>query len=245
MKMLPWLRVFLALACLALAYGVAHEAWNMRTNRGRLSRAQIQARALDQEIARVTKDRDASLAAATDLTRARLAGQATKGETQPIARTLLERIADMKEVLARVPDAAIPEMRFLQPDDWIKVALETKSLASTTDFRIALASVRKAAKARVATELWNAYTSCTHRSTHGAPTDTAELAPYASPAIDPAILRRYEILPPERRRHGGHEIVIRERDELAIDRRFDAMTALGPDFGDLWLQPGERIGSSD
>lgn len=188
---------------------------------------------------RLAVERDAALAAARAPALADVRPETDQPAAERSVRRYLGRIEDLQEVIARVPDVGIPEMRFLTPDDWIKVVIQLPSLESNADFRRALADVRQEAKRHAVASLSSALANYPVRPEDIPKTvhDIAELASYCLPPLPPEILTRYEIVPPGTLRVRGKDAVIREKDAFAIDRDYDQMAAIFPNMGDVWLTP--------
>ena len=104
----------------------------------------------------------------------------------------LGRVGQLKRVLAERPEWAIPELALLSEDLWLGLAQDFK-LDSEKDVRKALARLRQSAENAMANTLTPALRSYVADHHDQLPTDIAELAPYCRPAVDPALLSRYEM----------------------------------------------------
>lgn len=222
-----------------LAAWLVFDAREIRSNAAEIRRLEGLTSGWDGRLQRWAAERDAALAAATQTRGKTAADRADISAEEAGVRRYLGRIEDLQEVMARVPDVGIPEMRFLTQDDWIAVVLKVDSLQSNRDFRRALAAVRQAAKQHVVASIHSGFanypgsTADIAKDVH----DLGALASYFHPPLPPEILQRYEKLPPGTLKVAGHDILVREKDAFAVDREFDALAVVAVDASDLWVQP--------
>ncbi|HEX3626780.1 MAG TPA: sigma-70 family RNA polymerase sigma factor [Verrucomicrobiae bacterium] len=74
--------------------------------------------------------------------------------TTVAAKALMDKVNRLKQRLADMPDAKIPEMQFLTDADWLKAA--NRNLDTDTDYRKALASLRDMGESKFASMLHDA-----------------------------------------------------------------------------------------
>ena len=142
----------------------------------------------------------------------------------------LARVDQLKELLAADPQAWIPEMAYLTDFDWINSARDPKNL-TPEKLRETWSFLRQSATGHI--PLSDALTAYLKEHGDTLPAQIDELLPYFEPAIDPAILQRYEILPTDERtsivRSGSTEIhfnyLIGEKSP--VDLEFDHLRRLG------------------
>jgi hypothetical protein len=110
------------------------------------------------------------------------------------AKALAARVNQLKQLKEQMPDKKIPELQYLTDSDWLAVAAKDAQLNSEADERKALSDLRRIAKGHFGRLLGSALDNYL-KANHGQlPTDTAELAPYFEPSVDPALLERYKML---------------------------------------------------
>lgn len=115
---------------------------------------------------------------------------------QLAAETLLNRVALLKQKLAQMPEANIPELQLLTPEDWL-VAAKGSSLNSEADYRRALSSIRNAAESRTGSEIQKGLKKFLQSKNGQWPTDLSQLKPYFDPPLTDAILDRWQITSPK------------------------------------------------
>lgn len=109
----------------------------------------------------------------------------------------LHKVVHLKQELKQRPELQIPELQFLETKDWLDATKE-HAIESEMDIRAALSALRQSGKLRVFSLIGPAlikYSESTGRKTL---TDFAQLIPYLEKPIDPAVWRRYEIVPTEK-----------------------------------------------
>ena len=111
---------------------------------------------------------------------------------ESLLRNRLARIDTLKAALAKNPALAIPELQLLSEDTWAAIAMEAK-LDSADDIRRALARLRGIAENTFAIRLSPTLRAYVEANRGLLPNNPADLAPFFEPAIDPALLVRYEM----------------------------------------------------
>ncbi|HEX5220711.1 MAG TPA: sigma-70 family RNA polymerase sigma factor [Verrucomicrobiae bacterium] len=112
-------------------------------------------------------------------------------QTTSTAMTWVERVAKLKQRIKDIPETGIPELSFLNDEDWL-AAVHGLPLESETDYRLALSNLRRRAEHKAGTQLQKALREFTRANNHP-PTELSELQPYVNPPIDHAILGRWMI----------------------------------------------------
>ena len=106
----------------------------------------------------------------------------------------LGRVNRLKQFLRGSPQKGIPEMQYLNSNDWLSVTLDN-SLDTDAKIRSALSKLREMAKMKPQisgniSDGLQAYTKANHGDI---PTDPLQLQPYLNPPLSADILQRYEI----------------------------------------------------
>jgi RNA polymerase sigma factor (sigma-70 family) len=112
---------------------------------------------------------------------------------QATLRTLAARATALKRHLEERPQTKIPELQFITDKQWID-AVAKGGLDSDHDIREALNRLRSSAKSTFGGMMQKALKQYTEANGGMLPNDISELQPYFNPAIDPAMLKRYELV---------------------------------------------------
>lgn len=108
----------------------------------------------------------------------------------------LNRVNQLKQWLRGAPEKRIPELQYLNSNDWLSVTLDN-TLNTEAKIRDALSKLRAIAKLKpqVVTNLNNALQSY-GKANNGVPlSDPVQLRPFSNPQLPEDILRRYELVP--------------------------------------------------
>ncbi len=164
------------------------------------------ANSLTAQVAQLRQERDSALQnlskANQQLTTARIEvgtrAPASTSESDPLGvelKAIAARVARFKERFARAPDQRIPELQLLADGDWIDVAKQFHTYEEDEDtWRDAAADLRRIAKANFSSVLREAVDTYLKANFGQLPADLTQLAQLVSPAIDPAILQRYQMI---------------------------------------------------
>ena len=159
---------------------------------------------------------------------ARLRGNTPPSSHDPIQtewKSWLVRVSKLKQRLAETPGAKIPEMRFLDEEDYMgaaRIVLDTER-----DYLVALSNLRSSAEFKFITTFLNPALTQYAQSNNGQfPTDLAQLQPYFPSPVEDAILERWEIAPAKtvRTDNFGDPIIT---TKAAVDEDFDPRYAVG------------------
>jgi RNA polymerase sigma factor (sigma-70 family) len=137
------------------------------------------------------------------------------------------RAVQLKQWLEENPAEAIPELRFLDEQDWIN-SIYPLRLESAEDYRRAMATVRANAQQRVMSRLFGALRQYARTNNGAFPSDLSQLVPYLKSPIDDAILQRYEIVPADSLASGlrpGGDWAITQK--APVDAALDLRMAIG------------------
>jgi RNA polymerase sigma factor (sigma-70 family) len=170
----------------------AHLLTNQRAEisvlRTELATAQSKQAAAEKELA----ESDTTLAKADDVLHSLANGPDAALNAE--LRAWVQRVHDLKSWTTKLPQYTIPEMALLTESDWLEAARKA-SLSSESGARSALNTLRSIAKNIFVPRLQKALQDYRLAHNGGFPTEPSQLAPYFSPAVDPAILARYEMVP--------------------------------------------------
>ena len=101
----------------------------------------------------------------------------------------------LRQLFAEKPEFAIPEMRLLTEDDWLRVAKNAR-FDTGKNTRLALAEMRATAIRQFQSRLSPALAAYNQAFPNQKPASVQALAAYFAAPIDPAILDRYELQDP-------------------------------------------------
>ena len=163
-----------------------------------------------------------------EVTRLRNDAGAQNNPTQMAAKAWINRVSQLKERLAKTPEANIPELKLLDEEDWL-AAVKYRQLDTDTEYRRAMSTLRQAGEGKVAPDLQKALREYLKNSGKQFPTDLAQLKPYFTPPIDDAILQHWTIVPAKTISsvHVGGEWAITQQS--VGDEVFDTQFCIGPD----------------
>ena len=127
---------------------------------------------------------------------ARLRGDAdrTNDSTQVAAKEWLNRVAQLKERLRQNPNANIPELDLLAPEDWL-AAVKGQKLSSDNEYRRALSTLRNAGENKFASLAQPVLRKFLEANGQKFPSDLTQLREFFDPPVDDAILQRWQIVP--------------------------------------------------
>ncbi len=139
-----------------------------------------------------------------------------------------DKIAELREVLARLPEQSIPELKLVTNADW-HVAVDGK-LETADDYRRALAKLRSLAEGRFGKLAQPALRAYLQANNQQFPNDASQLQSFVAAGIDLAMLQRYKVAPSGEIgnvRVGG-DLIVTQRE--LIDSDYDQHLVIGP-FG--------------
>lgn len=220
-----------ALAIIALGGTAACEATMLSRENSEITTTHARAAQADTELNSLKQERDddADQLRADEQEIARLAA-IPDVEIDAEVAAWLARVARLHEFAARKPEQTIPEFSLLAEKDWFDaVRLEQSivdGLSETDDHDAIVAAMEKAdtilqaqmqtlrdtARMRAAPNLRAALVRFADAHDGQLPDDVAQLAPFARPPLDPAILARYEMA-----QHGN--ILDAARDAWLLDEK--------------------------
>jgi hypothetical protein len=114
--------------------------------------------------------------------------------TDAAAASWLVKVKRPQQRLNGSPETNIPELRFLNPFDWVELAHSLK-LDTDADYRKALGEVRKRAEGYFTKEFQSALKGFMAVNDGQWPTDLNQLKTYFNPPVDDVILDRWQIVP--------------------------------------------------
>ena len=146
------------------------------------------------------------------------------------------KIAELKELLARLPAQSIPELQLATEGDWYGAV--DGELKTPEDYRRALTKLRNSAINRFAKIAQPALQAFLKASGGQFPNDATQLQPFLEGNSDPALLRRYRIAPASEITNvkmGGDWVITQT---TLIDADLDSTFVIGPyGFGSTSVSP--------
>jgi RNA polymerase sigma factor (sigma-70 family) len=112
---------------------------------------------------------------------------------QATLQTLAARATALKRHLEARPQTKIPELQFVTDKQWID-AVAKGNLDTEEGIREALSRLRSSAKATFGGMMQKALKQYTSANGGTLPNDISDLQPYFNPPVDPAMLKRYELV---------------------------------------------------
>ncbi len=189
----------LSVTCLVLVVGAAFQArllYRQHTHSHELIR---KVAAQDIQIGKIRDQRDQTLANLSSARKAMEPTQVQSGKHMTENSELgswLGRVSHLEQSLKQAPGRSIPEMKYLNSNDWLSVTMDNP-LDTDAKIRNALSKLRALAKAKpqVATNLSNGVVAYIKSHDGLLPSDPTQLQPYLNPHLSDELLRRYEPAP--------------------------------------------------
>jgi hypothetical protein len=221
----------LAATSLVLAVGLIWEMHALASGRRHLAELHHQVASLEPSLQAARAERDRALVALQAARQRADAGRARSAEraaTEKALEAWLARVDQLKALIETIPEVGIPEMRFLQSNDWLIVARDNP-LQTEMQRRRALADLRRLAKAKpeIDRNFAQALRALARANDGKWPADPVDLRPYLKPLLEDAILARYEFtisdqVPVFSTMKAGARVF---QEKTAIDADFDTLTA--------------------
>lgn len=136
------------------------------------------------------------------------------------------KLATLKDVLARLPEQAIPELQFATEGDWYSAV--DGPLETTEDYRLALGKLRASAEKRFAGMAQPALRAYLDANGGEFPKDVSQLMPYFAHPIDPLVLHRYKVVPASEVKNVGVSGAWAITQRSLIDSVYDSHSVIGP-----------------
>ena len=135
---------------------------------------------------------------------------------------LAKRAAELNNRLRQMPDKQIPELQWLDVNDWLKAA-QNVNLDTDDGVHQALNQLRDLAKHDVGTLIGNALDKYISQNNGLLPDDISKLEPYFNPPMDPTVLQHYQMMPA-----GGSSSWAIEEIAPPVDNKYDSHLYIGP-----------------
>jgi hypothetical protein len=151
---------------------------------------------------------------------------AASDPTEIEAKAWTAKVSKLKQRLEEMPDAKIPELQFLNDQDWLTAA--SKKLDTDADYRRALATLRSMAENKFGKMYQHALQSYLDSNNNQYPTDVSQLESYFNPPIDEAVLQRWKLIPANNANGSeglGGNLVLTEK--VPVDELFDSRNTIG------------------
>lgn len=149
---------------------------------------------LDSTLTQVQRERDRAAGELRD-TRAEIARLAAMPTVELDAEVAawFARVARLHELVAQQPGQTIPEFALLQEKDWFQAGRDA-TFDTDEERQAQLQGLRMTARERLMPRLHSALIGYVDAHDGQLPEAIEQLAPYASPPLDPAILARYKMV---------------------------------------------------
>ncbi len=149
---------------------------------------------------------------------------ADEGVPTTTLESLVSNVTALKAALQKAPEQQVPELAFLEEQDWIKAAREAK-MDTEEDVAKSLGHARTLAKEKWIPMLSTALLGYVKANNGQLPTALTQLEPFLDQPVDPSIFDRYELI---KTGDSGTlkpgDMVIRERNRLTS---YDSIFRLG------------------
>jgi RNA polymerase sigma factor (sigma-70 family) len=149
--------------------------------------------------------------------------------TAEAMKAWLARIDQLKDSFASEPGAWIPELSLLTDSQWISVAQDATSL-DPENVRKTRSSLRQLAVQATAGLIRSALSAYLKSHNNIPPGTMGDLQPYFGAPLEPGILDRYEVIPPDQRlavnTPDGALIQYLVREKQPVDLEFDVLVSV-------------------
>jgi RNA polymerase sigma factor (sigma-70 family) len=127
---------------------------------------------------------------------ARLRREANQADdpTQAAVKEWVNRVSQLKQRLQAHPETGIPELEFLDEEDWL-AAVKNQKLDSEKGYRRAMSTLRDAAEAKAGSFIHEALQKYLEANGKKFPTELTELQSFFDTPISAAVLERWQIAP--------------------------------------------------
>ncbi len=165
---------------------------------------------LRDDIERLNQSTGELLKLRGEVTRLRNGAQAVaqmdNDPTVQLARTWKAKELKLRQLFEQKPDQRIPEMQFLNDEQWLDVA-KTSDLDSTRGIRVAFSNIRAVATIAFAAKIQMALHTYMRASKNILPDSPLQLEKYFNPPVENAavMLSRYEMLDQETQSKEGYK----------------------------------------
>jgi hypothetical protein len=189
----------LVVTCLLLAVGAAFQFHLLYRQYAQSRELRQNAAALDIKIGQMRDQRDRTRALLSCTQKMMEPAQLQSGKPTTENSELgkwLGRVSQLEQALKQAPGRGIPEMKYLNSNDWLSVTMDNP-LDTDAKIRTALSKLRALAKAKpeVATNLSNAVLAYIKSNDGLLPSNSDQLKPYLNPPLSDELLQRYEPAP--------------------------------------------------
>gem|GEM_PF-6931167 len=137
-------------------------------------------------------------------------------------RIILARIAALKQRLATHPEENIPEIAYLNADNWISIATRPIS-EREEDFRSVMSGLRSTAVSNFVNRMSAALHAYLDKNNQMLPGTLPELIPYFKGPADASTLERYELLATGRHKRAENPLLVRQKFTTIVDEEYDSI----------------------
>jgi hypothetical protein len=184
--------------------------------------------------------------------RAKLNTGQNRNTAEPAIVSWLGRVKEFKELPARMPARAIPELKLLTEEDWLDLAKEPLGhdareidLQDEDTARLVFREIRDKAKDKLVRKLAHALDKYVSANDGMLPAEMGQLGPHITtslfskpghveevidPAVDEAMLERYEILQKGKLEAVPPDRILVIAEKAPVDDRFDSRAEIGKNW---------------
>jgi hypothetical protein len=146
-------------------------------------------------------------------------------DSDPLAahmHIILARIAALKQRLATHPEENIPEIAYLDADNWISIA--TRPIPDREEgFRSFMGGLRSTAVSNFNNRMSAALHAYLDKNNQMLPGTLSELIPYFKGPVDASTLERYELLANGRHKRAENPLLVRQKFTTIVDEEYDSL----------------------
>ncbi|HEY1111010.1 MAG TPA: hypothetical protein VGE76_20310, partial [Opitutaceae bacterium] len=206
MKRIRLLFIFAALLLLA---GAGAEYGVLAPRRAELAKLAAEATRLDAVLRRQREALAATQRERRDLEQSAESARAAAAAAEAASAMKLwgARIALLKRLLREMPAQALPELRLLEPNDWIAI-VRKRELDTPETIRDAFAAARARGLAKMGKVLFDAAKAFAAQSNGEFPREIGLLAAHLAPPADLEMLQRYKVVRSGKLEAGDEPIIV-------------------------------------
>jgi RNA polymerase sigma factor (sigma-70 family) len=160
-----------------------------------------------------------------EVARLRAEANHTDNPTQVAVKEWVNRVTQLKDRLRARPEAGIPELEYLEEEDWL-AAVKERNLSTENEYRRALSTLRGAAESKVGSLINDALQKYLEANGKAFPTDLSQLREFFETPLSDAVLERWQIAPAKTVPNiGVGKTIITQKS--AVDDVLDTRQAIG------------------
>jgi RNA polymerase sigma factor (sigma-70 family) len=149
----------------------------------------------------------------------------TVNGAESLAESWAKRALDLRQRIAAMPDAKIPEINLVTEQDWLDATKDP--LQTEADILRAMSDIRTAGELKVASMLQKGLKKFSEANDGKFPSDLNQLLSYTDAPLDPGMLEKWEIISASKRPKkvlGGDWLIVQKE---RVDKEYDAYITIG------------------